>query len=108
MLKNVVIMLCSNALKCFDYASKNCYYACIMLAYNIIHEHVTPLEWWERHFEMLPHWATVCKKVLLCQPSSAAVERVFSVLNSHFNHSHYSALEDYVETAVMLQYNKRD
>ena len=40
-------MLCSNALKCFDYASKNCYYACIMVAYNIIHEHVTPLEWWE-------------------------------------------------------------
>ena len=40
MLKNVVIMLCSNALKCFDYASKNCYYACIMLAYNIIHERV--------------------------------------------------------------------
>ena len=40
MLKNVVIMLCSNALKCFDYASKNCYYACIMLAYNIFHERV--------------------------------------------------------------------
>ena len=32
MLKNVVIMLCSNALKCFDYASKNCYYARHMLA----------------------------------------------------------------------------
>ena len=69
---------------------------------------VDPLEWWERHFETLPHWATACKKVLLCQPSSAAVERVFSILNSHFNHSQYSALEDYVETAVMLQYNKRD
>ena len=25
MLKNFVIMLCSNALKCFDYASKNCW-----------------------------------------------------------------------------------
>ena len=32
MLKNCVIMLCSNALKCFDYASKNCYYAHGMLA----------------------------------------------------------------------------
>ena len=31
MLKNF-IMLCSNALKCFDYASKNCYYAHGMLA----------------------------------------------------------------------------
>ena len=25
MLKNCPIMLCSNALKCFNYASKNCY-----------------------------------------------------------------------------------
>ena len=32
MLKNSPIMLCSNALKCFNYASKNCYYAHIMLA----------------------------------------------------------------------------
>ena len=32
MLKNFVITLCSNALKCFDYASKNCYYAHGMLA----------------------------------------------------------------------------
>ena len=32
MLKNFVIMLCSNALKCFDYASKDCYYAHGMLA----------------------------------------------------------------------------
>ena len=40
MLKNCPIMLCSNALKCFNYASKNCYYAHIMLAYNIIHKQV--------------------------------------------------------------------
>ena len=32
MLKKFVIMLCSNARKCFDYASKNCYYAHGMLA----------------------------------------------------------------------------
>ena len=69
---------------------------------------VDPLDWWERHFEALPHWATACKKVLLCQPSSAAVERVFSLLNNHFGHSQYSSLEDYVETAIMLQYNNCD
>lgn len=69
---------------------------------------VDPLDWWERHFEALPHWATACKKVLLCQPSSAAVERVFSLLNNHFGHSQYSSLEDYVEIAIMLQYNNRD
>lgn len=68
---------------------------------------VDPLLWWERHAATLPHWAAACRKVLLCQPSSAAVERVFSVLNNTFKHSQYSALEYYVETAVMLQYNKQ-
>ena len=65
------------------------------------------LVWWERHSETLLHWASACKTVLLCQPSSAAVERVFSLLNSQFNHSQFSALEDYLEAAIMLQYNKR-
>ena len=69
---------------------------------------VDPLVWWERHSDILTHWSMACKKVLLCQPSSAAVERVFSVLNSHFNNKQCSALEDYIEAAVMLQYNQRD
>ena len=61
---------------------------------------VDPLEWWERHSEMLPQWSAACKKVLLCQPSSAAVERVFSILNNTFSHSQFSALEDYIEITV--------
>ena len=69
---------------------------------------VDPLVWWEQHSDTLPHWAMACKRVLLCQPSSAAVGRVFFILNSHFNNSQYSALEDYIETAVMLQYNNRE
>ena len=32
--------------------------------------------------EELPHWAAACQQVLLCQPSSAAVKRVISVLRS--------------------------
>ena len=66
---------------------------------------VDPLDWWERNSAKLPFWSRACKQVLLCQPSSASVERVFSLLN-HFNQQQQSALEDYVEAALMVQYNK--
>ena len=61
--------------------------------------------WWERHSEALPHQAKECKTVFLWQPSSAAMERVSSQLHSQFNHSQFSALKDYLEAAIMLQYN---
>ena len=40
------------------------------------------------------------------QPSSAAAERVFSLLNNSFNAKQRSSLEDYIEGSVMLQYNR--
>ena len=45
-------------------------------------------------------WSTAFKLVLLVQPSSAAAERVFSLLRQS------SSLEDYIETSLMLQYNR--
>ena len=39
-------------------------------------------EWWKRHDGKLPGWANACKLVLLIQPSSAAAERVFSLLEN--------------------------
>ena len=45
--------------------------------------------------------------ITLIQPSSAAAERVFSLLASSFNNNQESALEDYIQTSVMLQYNHR-
>ena len=44
-------------------------------------------------------------KYCLIQPLSAAAERVFSLLNNMFNEQQLHALQDYVETAVMLRYN---
>ena len=41
-------------------------------------------------------------KVLLVQPSSAAAERVFSILNSSFKDSQEHALVDYLQACVML------
>ena len=40
------------------------------------------------------------------QPSSACAERAFSTLNLYFNYAQERALQDIVETTVMLQFNK--
>ena len=55
----------------------------------------------------LPHWSSAVQKVLLVQPSSATAERVFSMLNQSFGEQQQNALEDLVETTIMLQCNKR-
>ena len=47
-------------------------------------------------------------RVALIQPSSAAAERVFSILASSFGKQQESSLEDYVQLSVMMQYNYRE
>ena len=44
---------------------------------------------------------------ILVQPSSAAAERIFSILSNSFTDRQEHALRDYIETSVMLQYNCR-
>ena len=46
------------------------------------------------------------KTDLLIQPSSAAAERVFSLLNNSFKENQARALEEYIEASIMLQYNR--
>ena len=64
------------------------------------------LQWWSQNELSLPCWEAAACKVLLVQPSSAASERVFSLLNAFFNPQQQSSLQDYIETSQMLQYNK--
>ena len=64
------------------------------------------LRWWKNNSSSLPHWSALARQVLLVQPSSAAAERVFSLLTSSFGEQQNSALQDYVESSIMLQYNK--
>ena len=47
-----------------------------------------------------------CKTALLIQPSAAAAEHTFSLLNNSFKEDQAAALEDYIETSIMLQYNR--
>ena len=65
------------------------------------------VKWWRQQSANLPHWSSAVMKVLLVQPSSAAVERAFSILNSSFNDSQEHALVDYLQACVMLQCNNR-
>lgn len=73
---------------------------------NVLNEE-QKVEWWHRQEELRPGWATAVKQVLLIRPSSAAAERVFSILKASFNEQQDCAVVDYMEASVMAQYNKR-
>ena len=64
-------------------------------------------QWWAEHAAVLPAWAALAHRVFAVVPSSAAVERVFSILRDTFGDDQKGALQDYVETALFLQYNRR-
>jgi len=68
---------------------------------------INVLAWWEIHEQEIPNWAKACKKILLIQPSFAASERVFSLLENSFRDKQACAMEDYIEASIMLQYNQR-
>ena len=61
------------------------------------------LQWWKNHQNDLPRWSAA---FILVKPSSAASERVFSLLANSFQCQQSSLLEDYIEVSLMLQYNK--
>ena len=72
-----------------------------------VHPSVDPIDWWKSHGEEFTTWYESFKLVLLVQPSSAVAERVFSILANSFSSKQESALEDYFQLSVMLNYNYR-
>lgn len=65
-------------------------------------------QWWHdaRLSPQMADWASAAKKILILQPSSAAAERVFSMLKAIMGEQQQnSALEDYQEAAIMTRYN---
>ena len=68
---------------------------------------IEPLVWWKNHSGDLPHWSAAACKVTLVQPSSAAAERVFSLLSCSFGPQQDLSLQDYIECSLMLQYNNK-
>ena len=75
-----------------------------MAASKDVSAEIDPLVYWKKHATEIPNWANAFKLVVLVQPSSAAAERVFSILQRITAQQH-SSLGDYLELSVMLQYN---
>ena len=63
-------------------------------------------EFWRLHVHRLSHLKKFAYYCITIAPSSAASERVFSVLNRLFDELQVNALEDYVSSSVLMAYNK--
>ena len=65
------------------------------------------LKWWRINNPPFPTWAKAARIIFSMVPSSAASERVFSLVKSMFGKEQLSSLADFVQGALMLRYNKR-
>ena len=65
------------------------------------------LLFWANNGSKFPTWARAMQIVGTFTPSSAAAERVFSMLKLMFGHLQASSLADMIQAALMLRYNKR-
>jgi hypothetical protein len=75
------------------------------------------LEWWrlpysdssdQARYEMFPAWFFLLRKIALCSPSSAASERVFSMLKACIADQRRSMLADCIEASTLLASNDVD
>ena len=65
------------------------------------------LEFWRKQGSKMPAWRKAARLVFAIPPTSAASERVFSLLEAMFGKGHDSALADLIQAALMLRYNGR-
>ena len=65
------------------------------------------LKWWKINHPTIPTWAKAARIIFAMAPSSAASERVFSLVESMFGKDRLSSLSDQLQGSVMLKYNKR-
>ena len=69
---------------------------------------VDVLKFWRDHGpELDPAWSIAARVAFSLTPSSAASERVFSLLKSMFGENQLRSLGDQIESGLMLRYNKR-
>ena len=72
------------------------------------------MEWWRMptggavgmpRFKAFPSWGVLVRKFSLCSPSSAAAERVFSLLKLVLSKQDFRKLGDLIETSLLLRVN---
>ena len=62
-------------------------------------------DFWTKH-KLLPAWTEFAHLCMLLDPSSACVERAFSILKYLYGDQQSMALQDKIETALMLRCNR--
>ena len=65
------------------------------------------LQFFERFSAHFPTWASFAEDVFILSPTSAAVERLFSLLRDKFDDKSKQSLIDYITASLMLRGNKR-
>ena len=65
------------------------------------------LVFWRTHGTKMPAWRVAAKIIFAIPPTSAASERVFSLLEAMFGKDQDAALSDLIQGALMLRYNDR-
>ena len=66
------------------------------------------LLWWKHNNPKFPTWAVAARIMFAISPSSAASERVFSLVKCMFGKDQLSSLGDQLQGSVMLRYNRRN
>ena len=95
-------MLNFDASSCFVslFYTRRCFYLAIANVESL--DHSLDVDIFKSSKAILPLWAAAVKKMLVVQPSSAALEHVFSILNTDVGDHQQNSLQDYTET---LRYN---
>ena len=65
------------------------------------------LDFWRTRGTKMPTWRKAAKIVFAIPPTSAASERVFSLLEAMFGKDQDASLSDLIQAALMLRYNER-
>ena len=63
-------------------------------------------QFWHDNRLKLPRWYDVAKDIALIQPSSASMERVFSILRACMDERQESSSSDRIAASALLKYNR--
>ena len=74
--------------------------------YGSYMEAVRKLQWWRENSPSLPVWAKAARMAFGLSCTSAAAERVFSLVDGMIGAHQVTVLADQVQAGVMLRYNK--
>ena len=67
------------------------------------------MAWWKVYEKLgLPTWGALVNDLVTMAPSSAAVERLFSLFRNKFDKQMFNSKQDYIESSLMLHYNERE